>query len=63
MFNRSVIPFLVLSLVPGCMGTRVNPKEADAVAEIKRLGGKFTVDEKSPETPVIDVDSEPYHPD
>ena len=34
----------------------VSPKEADAVADIKRLGGTFTVDEKSADTPVIYVD-------
>jgi len=33
-----------------------NADQAKAIAEIKKLGGKFTVDEKSPGRPVISVD-------
>ena len=32
-----------------------NVDQARAIAEIQKLGGEVTVDEKSPEKPVIDV--------
>ena len=32
-----------------------DPRQAGAIAEIQRLGGKVTVDEKSPDKPVIGV--------
>lgn len=68
--NRSAALMLVLGLplavlVSGC-AARVNPREgkaaagenprqAQAIAEIEALGGKVTVDEKSPDKPVIGV--------
>ena len=70
LMNRLVPSMLVLGLslavvATGCTA-RVSPKEekpaagenprqAKAVAEITRLGGKVTVDEKSPGKPVIGV--------
>ena len=57
---------LLLAVVVSGYAARVNPKEgkvaagenprqAQAIAEIEALGGKVTVDEKSPDKPVIGV--------
>ena len=58
--NRIVALMLVLGLslavVASGWAAEVNPEQAKAVAEIEKLGGKVTVDEKSPDKPVIGVD-------
>jgi Leucine-rich repeat (LRR) protein len=66
--------FIVLSGCDGCIHregnsshntenetAEVNSKEATIVAEIKRLGGKVTYDENSPDQPVIGVDLSRSH--
>ena len=55
------IPFpllaLALSLAPIlCWATEPNADQAKAIAEIEKLGGKVTVDEKSPGKPIVRVD-------
>ncbi len=37
-------------------GYEVNPSQAKAVDEIKKLGGTVTMNEKSPDKPVVAVD-------
>ena len=58
--NRSILPILVLGLlllsVFSGWAAEVNPTEAEAVAEIERRGDTVTVDEKSPDRPIIGVD-------
>ena len=57
--NRIVLPLLTLglSLAPVlCWAAEPNADQAKAIAEIEKLGGKVTVDEKSPGKPVIAVD-------
>jgi hypothetical protein len=57
--NRITLPLLALcmSLAPVlCGAAEPNADHAKAIAEIKKLGGKVTVDEKSPGKPVISVD-------
>ncbi len=57
--NRTAFPMLMLalSLAPAlCWAAEPTAKQARAIAEIKKLGGKVTVDEKSPDKPVIGVD-------
>ena len=57
--NRIVLPLLTLglSLAPVlCWAAEPNAEQAKAIAEIEKLGGKVTVDEKSPGKPVISVD-------
>jgi hypothetical protein len=39
-----------------CWAAEPNTEQAKAIAEIKELGGKVTIDEKSPDKPVISVD-------
>ena len=58
--NRIILPILTLGLslsllCPG-WAAAPNPEQARALAEIVRLGGKLTFDEKSPEKPVVGVD-------
>ena len=53
--NR-ILLMLALSLAPVlCWTAEPNVDQARAIAEIQKLGGEVTVDEKSPEKPVIDV--------
>ena len=48
---------LALSLAPIlCWAAEPNADQAKAIAEIEKLGGKVTVDEKSPGKPVISVE-------
>ena len=56
--HRIVVLIQVLSLAVVASGyaAEVNPTEAKVVAEIEELGGKVTIDEKSPEKPVVGVD-------
>ena len=58
--NRIVLPTLMLgiSLCLLCPGWAAapDPEHATALAEIVKLGGKLTLDEKNPGTPVIGVD-------
>ena len=57
--NRITFPMLTLglSLAPVlCWAAEPNADQAKAIAEIEKLGGKVTVDEKSPGKPVIAVD-------
>ena len=42
-----------LVMVGSCYATNANPEQANAIAEIKKLGGKVTVDERSPDKPAI----------
>ncbi len=59
--NRIIFPLLTLglSLAPILdWGAEPNADQAKAIAEIEKLGGKVTVDEKSPGKPVIGVDLE-----
>ena len=57
--NRIVALLLVLGLplvvVASGYAAEANPEQAKAIAEVKKLGGKVTVDEKSPDQPVIGV--------
>ena len=57
--NRIILSMLTLGLslavVASGWAAEVNPEQAKAIAEIEKLGGKVTVDEKSPDKPVIDV--------
>lgn len=55
---HSKFSLLVLSLSIGpvfCFAAEPNANRAKAIAEIEKLGGKVTVDEKTPGTPVIGV--------
>ena len=55
--NRIVVLTLALSLAPVlCWAAEPKADEAKAIAEIEKLGGKVTRDEKSPGKPVIEVD-------
>jgi len=56
--NRVTFPMLILglSLVPTLCGA-AGPTDQAKAAEIEKLGGKVTVDEKSPGKPVIGVNS------
>ena len=56
---RIVLPFLMLGLLLApifCWAAEPKTDQARAIAEIEKLGGKVTVDEKSPGKPVISVD-------
>ena len=58
--SRIVALMLVLGLslavvASGC-AARVNPEQAKAVAEIEKLGGTVTFDEKSRDKAVVSVD-------
>ena len=53
--NR-ILLILASSLAPVlCWAVEPNADQAKAIAEIEKLGGKVTIDEKSPDKPVIDV--------
>lgn len=57
--NRIILPLLTLGLSLGpilCWAAEPNADQAKAIAEIKRLGGKVTIDETSPGGPTIGVD-------
>lgn len=57
--NHIALPLLMLglSLSPVlCWAVEPNDDEARAITEIEKLGGKVTVNEKSPGKPVISVD-------
>jgi internalin A len=57
--NRIVFPLLMLGLSFAPLvswAAERNADEAKAIAEIERLGGKVTVDEKNPGRPVVAVD-------
>ena len=54
--NRMLMLTLDLSLAPVlCWAAEPKAEEAKAIAEIRDLGGYVTVDEKSPDSPVIGV--------
>ena len=54
--NRIAMLLLALSLAPVlCWAAEPKADEAKAIAEIQKLGGKVTRDEKSPGKPVIHV--------
>src|SRR5437763_421102 len=55
--NRNVLSILALSLVCISSGLAAEPssEQAKAIAEIKKLGGNVTIDEKSPGKPVVRV--------
>jgi hypothetical protein len=57
--NHITLPLLMLSLSLGCVSpsraAEPNAVQAKASAEIKEVGGTVTVDEKSPDKPVIGV--------
>jgi len=60
--NRIAVAMHVLNLslavaVPA-RAAEPNPQAAKAVAEIEKLGGRVTIDENSPDKPVIGVDLE-----
>ena len=50
--NRIVLPMLTvglsLAVVASGYASEVNPREAKIVAEVEKLGGKVTVDERGP---------------
>ena len=48
--------FSFASILCGCSADQRSPEEKTAIADIKDLGGKVTIDEKSPGRPVIAVD-------
>jgi hypothetical protein len=52
-----LVPLLGMSFGVVCHGWAVepNPKEAKAVAEIRKLGGDVEYDKKDPDQPVINV--------
>src|SRR5208283_5438635 len=57
--NRIALPLLTLGLSFApvlCWAAERNSDQAKAVAEIEKVGGKVTFDEKSPGRPVISVD-------
>jgi len=57
--NRIILPFLLLALSFApilCRAAEPNSDQAKSIAEIKRLGGKVALDEKTPGKPVIEVD-------
>ena len=56
--NRILLPLLLALLLGPVLGWAAEPKadEANAIAEIEKLGGKVTRDEKSPDRRVISVD-------
>ena len=58
--NRIVLPMLSLGFLfvslPLASAAEPNAEQAKAIAEIKKLGGKVTVDEKIPDKPIISVD-------
>ncbi len=57
--NRILFPLLMLALSPAPVvswAAEPNEDQAKAIAEIEKLGGKVTVDEKSPGKPAISVD-------
>lgn len=58
--NRVVAWMLALgfSLIVIALGwaAEINPTEVQVVAEIERLGDTVTLDEKSPDKPVVGVD-------
>jgi internalin A len=57
--NRLMLLSLVLGLpiwVASAWAAEPNPKQAKAIVEIKKLGGKVTLDEKSPGKPVMGAD-------
>ena len=58
--NRIVVLLLVLGLslavVASGYAAEANPEQAKAVAEVEKLGGKVTIDEKSLDKPVMGVD-------
>ena len=57
--NRIMLPMLLLglSLSPVlCWAAETSADKAKAIAEIERLGGKVTVNDRSPDKPVIGVD-------
>ena len=53
--SLQVLGFL-LAVVASGWAAEPNPEESQAVTGIKKLGGRVTVDEKSPAQPVIGVD-------
>ena len=53
--TMATIQVLLLAVAASGCGLRLNP-EARLRAEIERLGGKVTVDDKSPGKPIIGVD-------
>jgi internalin A len=56
--NRITFSLLVLGLLLApvlCWAAEPNPDQAKAIAWIEKLGGKVTVDEKSPGKPVNSV--------
>ena len=55
--NR-ILLLLALSLAPVlCWAAEPNADQAKAIAEIEKLGGKVTIDEKRPGKPVIGRES------
>ena len=55
--SRIALSILALSLICAHAGCAAKPKEgqAKAIAAIEKLGGRVTVDEKSPGKPVVGV--------
>ena len=58
--SRLALPIVTLGLslasLPWGWAAGPNPEQAQAMAEIRKLGGKVTVDEKSPDKPAVSVD-------
>jgi beta-lactamase regulating signal transducer with metallopeptidase domain len=55
-YYRYLPLFRVTTSLASSQPAEANPEQAKAVAEIEKLGGKVSVDEKSPDKPVIGVD-------
>ena len=56
--NRIAVSILALGFSFAsilCWGAGPNAEQAKAIAQIKKLGGKVVIDEKSPDKPVISV--------
>ena len=47
---------MLLFAIQGCGSQSATLTQEQAIAEIEKLGGKVTIDEKSPDKPVIRVD-------
>jgi hypothetical protein len=58
--NRSVTLMLVLgfslAVIASGWAAESNSEQAKAIAELEKLGGKVTIDDRSPDKPVIDVE-------
>ena len=59
MYRLALLLLLSLSLVhPVCWSAEADAGQAKAVAKIDKLGGNISIDERSPDRPVIGVDLE-----